>query len=195
MSTYPASAIKPGALYDAINAVKGSDQTIPLGSVRGATGLIPTATLAANVWAWVISASVAFLSSNTADGATSTANGFFTWQVPETWVTGQALVVALTVKLKSVTGTGVGDNGSGIDLTCFKQASFAVGSDLCSTAPQTFAALDTVYTKTFTIDSGSLAAGDVLNFTVVGTAIENNAGNGTLQVELEGIKVTVSNPS
>lgn len=168
--------------------------TIPLGAVRGSTGLVTTATPADAVWAYSVSANVHSLVGNTSDSTTKTSTGTFEWQVPANWKAGQVLTVNLSVKLVSVTGTGVGNNGSDIDVTCFKQDALAVGSDLCNTAAQTFTALDTRYDKAFVIDA-AIRAGDRLIFSVVGRAIENNAGNGTLQVQLERISFSLSDPA
>lgn len=195
MTVWKASAVKPTALFDAINSLKGENYNVPLGEVRGATGLVTTATPADAVWAWVIATNVGYLTTNLADGATKTSTGTFQVQLPETFRNSQSITVKLTVKLLSVTGTGVANNGSDIDILAFKQASFAIGADLCETAAQTFAALDTVYTKEFVIGSGGLAAGDRLNFNMVGRAIENDGGNGTLQVVVEKIEVALGDPS
>lgn len=174
---------------------RSADISIGIGEVRGATGLVTTATPADNVWAYSVATNVHSLVSNTADGATKTANGAVRVKLPSGWKTGQTLTVRLSVKLVAVTGTGVADNGSDIDVLAFKQTALAISADLCSTAAQTFAATNTRYDKDFTIDPASLAADDVLNINVVGRAIENDAGNGTLQVQLEKITLIVGEPS
>ena len=190
--TIKASLLRPLQMF---KDARSMDVDIPLGRVRGSTGLVTTATPADAVWAYSISSNVHSLVGNTADGTTKTSTGTFQWRVPDNWRPGQTLSVSLSVKLVSVTGTGVANNGSDIDVTAFKQSALAVSADLCSTSAQTFAALDTRYDKSFTIDMTAVRAGDLLNFTVVGRAIENDAGNGTLQVQLERIQLVISEPS
>jgi len=190
--TIKASAIKALQMF---KDIRSADIDIPIGSVRGSTGLVTTATPADAVWAYSIASNVHSLVSNTADGTTKTANGSLRVKLPSSWRPGQTLVVKLSVRLVSVTGTGVANNGSDIDVLAFKQSALAIGADLCSTSAQTFAALDTRYDKEFTIDASALRADDVLNINIVGRAIENDAGNGTLQVQLEKITLVVGEPS
>lgn len=187
-----ASLLRPLQIF---KDARSGDVDIGLGEIRGATGLVTTATPADNVWAYKVGSNVHSLVSNTADGGTKTANGTLRWKVPSSWKTGQTLVVRVTCRLTSVTGTGVANNGSDIDVLAFRQRSMAVSADLCSTAAATFAALDTLYEKEFTIDATGLSADDVLNINVVGRAIENDAGNGTLQVEVERITLVIGEPS
>ncbi len=173
----------------------GASIQVPLDRLRGGTGLVTTATPADTVWAESISSDVNLLVTVTADSATKTAIGRFPWRVPDHWVPSQTLVVDVRVKLKSVAGTGVTNNGSTIDVTCFKQVDGAVGSDLCTTNAATFAALDTWYTKSFTIDVTTVRAGDILNFSINASVVESNAGNGTLAMHLESITLNPSDPS
>lgn len=195
MTTWKASSLRPSALFGAIRGIKGSNIGVPLGAIRGSTGLVTTATPADNVWAYKFATNVQTLVSNTADGGTKTALGTFRLKLPETFVNSQSLVLRIRTKLVSVTGTGVADNASSIDLSVYKQSDGVVGADLCITAAQVYAALDTWYAKEFTIDAGNLAAGDELNFLVTGTAIESDAGNGTLQNTIEEITLIVGDPS
>lgn len=166
--------------------------TVPLGRVRGSTGLVTTATPADSVWAQLIASNVHGLTSNLADGGTKTATGTFQVALPNSYIAGEAVTVKLTAQLKSVTGTGVANNGSDLDILAYRQdpTDATVGSDICATAAATFAALDTVYVKSFTITPTTLGPGDVLNIVMVGRAIENDAGNGTLQVVVHNIEVS-----
>ena len=168
---------------------------IPLTNIRGTTGLIPDATLADSVWAWLIASNVLKVSSNAADSTTKTAAGYINFVLPPEYVSGQNLAVKITTQLISVTGTGVTNNGSDIDCEVYRQVRGAgqggVGSDLCTTAAQTYAALDTVYEKSFTIDGATLVAGDRINIKVTGRAIESNAGNGTIKNVVHAIAVDV----
>lgn len=174
---------------------RSQDIHIPLGQVRGSTGLVTTATPADGVWAYSIATFVHSLVSNTSDGTTKTSTGTFTWRVPDNWHPSQTLTLRVGTKLISVTGTGVTNNGSDIDATVYKQDALAVGSDLCGTAAATYAALDTRYDKDFTIDMTGVRAGDMMVFNIIGRAIESNAGNGTLQSQVEKITLVLSEPS
>lgn len=55
-----------------------------------------------------------------------------------------------------------------------------MGSDLVTTAAQSFAALDTWYTKDFVITPTGLVAGDRLSLVLTTSIIDNEAGAGTL---------------
>lgn len=196
MATWKASLLRPGALYDRINTVRSPDIEIDLGAVRGYTGLVTTATLADAVWAWVVANTNAFLlSTNSADDGTKTATGMFQFQLPQDWQNGQTITVNIRCQLDSTAGTGVANNGSSIDVECYEQTDDAVSADLCATAAATFAALDTFYTKSFVLNTGGLVAGDKISIKVVGSAIENDAGNGTLRVQIAKISLSVSTPS
>lgn len=164
---------------------------LPIGQVRGPTGLVTTATLAAGVWAEVVSSNVHALGGELADGATKTSVGTIQIALPDNYIAAGDVVVRLTTKLKSVTGTGVADNGSDIDLSVYEQSKVlgTVGADICATAAQVYAALDTVYQKDFVITATNLVAGDLLNLLITARAIENDGGNGSLQNLLYSVEV------
>lgn len=164
---------------------------VPIGAIRGTTGLVTTATLAAGVWAELIASNVHALAGELADSNTKTSAGTVQFQLPARYKSAGLVTVRLTTKLKSVTGTGVTNNGSDIDLEVYEQSKSAgtVGSDLNGTAAATYAAIDTVYQKDFVIDPTGLVAGDLLNLLITARAIESNAGNGSLQSYLYNVEV------
>lgn len=180
-----------GILYGNMAQTDKASHPVPIGQVRGPTGLVTTATLGAGVWAEVIASNVHRLGGELADSNTKTSVGTFQFQLPRDYVAAGDVVLRITTMLKSVTGTGVTNNGSDIDVECYEQSKTAgtVGSDICATAAQTYAALDTMYQKDFTITATGLVAGDLLNFLVTARAIESNAGNGSLQSIISGIEV------
>lgn len=104
--------------------------------------------------------------------------------LPAEYVAGQTVTVRLPVALIAAT-TGA-NNGSTIDLSVYKSdGAGAVGSDLCATAAQTFAAVDTWYNKDFTVTPTGLEPGDVLNLEITGSVIENDGGAGTLTLHMD----------
>lgn len=165
---------------------------IYIGQVRGPTGLVTTATLAAGVFAEVISSNVHALGSELADSNTKTSVGTVQFQLPENYVPGGLITVRVTTKLKKVAGTGAADNGSDMTLAAYLQSKVdgTVGATLvASGSPATYAAVDTVYAKDFTITPTGLVAGNVLNLLLTTRAIENDAGNGSLQNLVYNIEV------
>lgn len=186
------SLLRPLALFNQLLALKGADLFVPLGQVRGATGLVTTATLASGVWAQVFASHAHYLGGELADGNTKTSTGTFEFRLPDHYRQGQSVTVKFGTRLKKVAGTGAADNGSDIDCLAYETASgITVGSDLCLTSAQVYAAVDTDYVKEFVIDPAGLVAGDNVKVEVVGRAIENDAGNGSLQSVLYSIVVAL----
>ena len=109
--------------------------------------------------------------------------------LPENYVSGGSITVAVRCALIK-TGSPV-DDASTIDLVAYKQADGAKGSDLCATAAATFAALDTWYTKSFTITPTGLVAGDKLNLFFTGTVKDTEAGGGTIILNIDAVNVLV----
>ena len=117
------------------------------------------------------------------DNETETSVGYALVQLPENYVAAGDI----TVRLRSAivkTGAAVND-GSTLDLSAYKQADGAVGSDICATAAATFAALDTWYNKDFSITATGLAAGDKLLLKVTSAITDSEAGGGTLRLNIE----------
>lgn len=188
--TVRSSLLRPLALFNQILALKGGDMHVPLGDVRGGTGLVTTATLAASVWAQVFSTNAHYLAGELADANTKTSIGTFEVRLPDHYRSGQTITLRLGTRLKAVTDTIASNNGSDLDASAYKVATgITVGSDLVSTAAATYAAVDTDYTKDFTVDPVGLVAGDVLKFVVTGRAIEAGAEGGSLQSVLYKIVV------
>ena len=138
-----------------------------------------------------VASHVETLVGQTADSATKTSVARFRYALPDNYVAGGTITFTIATKLISVTGTGVTNNGSDCDLSAYKQAHGAVGSDLVTTNAATYAALDTWYDKAFTVDPTGLVAGDVLSFEITLRAIESNAGNGTLQSAIGEVSIAV----
>lgn len=178
-------------VYGKMAAADKASHGVMIGQVRGPTGLVTTATLGAGVFAEVVASNVHRLGGELADGNTKTSVGTFQFQLPKDFVAAGDVVVRVTTMLKSVTGTGVANNGSDVDISAYEQSKTAgtVGSDICETAAQTYAALDTMYQKDFVITATGLVAGDLLNILLTCRAIENDAGNGSLQSIISGVEV------
>lgn len=158
---------------------------LDLWTMRTRTGLVLTATLAAALWATVTAAStnVRLVAGELADANTKTSAGIFAYTLPDNYVAGAAITVRVQSQALVAGGDTIASNsGSDIDVLVYKQASGAIGSDLCTTAAQTpYVAAATSYNSDFVVTPTGLVAGDVLNIVVVGRCIEAGAEGGTLQ--------------
>lgn len=157
--------------------------SVPISALRDATGLpLGTAELAGgfNV---SLSANVLVAQAEIADNETEVSTVYAQVSLPPEYKAGGAITVRLPCTIVK-TGAAV-DNGSTIDLNVYKQTNGAVGSDLCATAAQTFAAVDTWYNKAFTVTPTGLVAGDVLNLVITSSVVDSEAGAGTLRLNLD----------
>lgn len=109
------------------------------------------------------------LKGETANGETETSVGYCTFTLPPEYVAGGDIKFRMHC---CIAGAGT-NNGSTIDISAYKLASGAVGSDLCATAAQTFAAKTTYYDKDFTITATGLEAGHDLLIKITATVIES----------------------
>jgi len=95
--------------------------------------------------------------------------GYIQFVLPPEYVAAGEVKIRLHCKID---GAGT-DNASTIDVEVYEQADGAVGSDICATAAQTFAAKSTWYDKDFTVTATGLVAGDVLIIKVTSSVIES----------------------
>lgn len=160
---------------------------VPVTSLRGATGLILTATEVAGGFNLAVATNVLTAQAEITDNETEASVCVASIVLPQNYVAGSPITVRLPVAIVK-TGSPT-DNGSTIDLEVYKQASGAVGSDLCATAAQTFAALDTWYNKDFSVTATGLAAGDVLQLKITSSIIDSEAGAGTMRLNMDAVKV------
>ena len=158
---------------------------IPISHIMSPTGIPLTATGGAGLFKAVVSSNVWNIASETATSGTKTDVAIFRFILPANYVAGQNISFKADCVLTQ--GSAATDGGSSIDLSVYKQSSGAIGSDLCTTDAQTFAAIGTWYTKTFVVNSAGLSAGDVLNFKITGVVIESAAD--TLVISIEKVQV------
>jgi len=121
------------------------------------------------------------------DNETEVSDTFAQFKLPPSYVAGGDVSVSVRCILAK-TGAAV-NNGSTLDMICYKQADGATGLDICATAAQTFAAVDTYYTKTFVVTPTGLVAGDTLNLKFASSVIDSEAGGGTLQLKIDKISL------
>lgn len=161
--------------------------SVPVTALRNATGLIPTATEAAGGFNLSVASHVFVAKAEVTDNETEVSACTAQIVLPKNYVAGSDITVRIPCALiKSGSPT---NNGSTIDLVVYKQASGAVGSDLCATAAQTFAALDTWYDKDFVVTGAGLNPGDTLNLEITSSVIDSEAGAGTIILNMDALKV------
>lgn len=163
---------------------------IPPSSIRSLTGLILTATETAGTFNIAVASEVFKVQGEITDNETEVSVGYAFLALPSGYVAGTDVVVQIPCSIVS-TGAAV-NNGSTVDLEARVQALIAVGSDLCATAAQTFAALDTVYTKSFTITGTTLLPGDVIVLKLTSSIIDSEAGGGTLRFNMDALKALIT---
>lgn len=95
--------------------------------------------------------------------------GYIQFVLPPEYVNGGDVRLRLRCQID---GAGT-NNGSTIDIEAYEMADGAVGSDLCETAAQTFAAKTTYYDKDFVITATTLASGDILVIKITSSVIES----------------------
>lgn len=132
-------------------------------------------------------ANVIKLEGEVTDNETEVSVGYFQFILPPQYVAaGDVTVRFRSELLKAGSPT---NNGSTLDLECYEQADAAVGADIVSTAAVTYAALDTFYSKDFSVTATGLVAGDILNCRVTASIIDSEAGGGTIIWTSDPIKV------
>lgn len=178
-----------GAVDDVTIEINGSDQialkevpleahALPLTSWVGPTGLVLTATETAGSFNRAVSSHALVLKGEVTDNETEVSVAIAELVLPANYVAGGDITIRIRTALIK-TGSAV-DNGSTIDLSAYKQGDGAVGSDLVTTAAQSFAAVDTWYSKDFVIDATGLVAGDRLTLELTTSIVDSEAGGGTL---------------
>jgi hypothetical protein len=118
------------------------------------------------------------------DDETETSVLWFQVVLPENYVA--AGDVRIRVK-NALIGAGT-NNASTLDCEAYEQdGNGAVGADICATAAVSPTAAWA--TSDFVVTATGLVAGDILNVKITAAVIENDAGAGTLQIQLDGIAV------
>ncbi len=156
---------------------------IPISALRHTTGVPLTASETAGGFNVSVGSNIHKAQGEITDNETEVSVCLFQFVLPPEYVAGGDIKVRLPVAIiKTAAAT---DNGSTIDVSVYRQEDGAVGSDLCATAAQTFAAVDTWYDKDFTVTATGLVAGDVLNVVITASIIDSEAGGGTLRLNLD----------
>lgn len=164
-----------------------AEHGIPLTSVRGATGLSLVATETAGGFNVSLSSDVLILQGEVTDNETEVSVCVAEYVLPDNYVAEGDITVRIRAAIiKTAAGN---DNGSTLDLSVFKQGDGAVGSDLCDTAAQTFAAVNTWYDNDFTVTATGLAAGDRLTLKITSSVVDDEAGGGTLRMNIAKLSV------
>ncbi len=164
---------------DALQAYPVDLKTVTFTSLAGAE--------AAGTFNEKVATNVLKLQGEVTDNETEVSVGYFRYILPPSYVAAGDVVVRFRSALVA-SGSPV-NNGSTLDLECYKQADAAVGSDLVATAAVTFAALDTYYSKDFTVTATTLVAGDILSCKVTTSIVDSEAGAGTIIWTSDPIKV------
>lgn len=160
---------------------------IPISSLRHTTGVPLTAAETAGGFNVSLASHVHKAQAEVTDNETEVSVTHALFPLPANYIAGGAITVRLRVAI--IATAAAVNNGSTIDLVAYKQADGAVGSDLCETAAQTFAALDTWYSKDFVITPTGLVAGDLLQLEITSSIVDSEAGAGTLRLNMETPKV------
>lgn len=164
---------------------------LPAGSIVSSAGAALTAAETAGTFDITVGTNTIVVNGEVTDNETEVSVAYFQFVLPPEYVSAGSVVIRLPCALiKAASPT---DGGSTIDLEVYEQSDAgAVGADLCATAAQTFAAMDTWYTKDFTVTATGLVAGDVLNVKITSTVIDGEAGGGTIIFNLAPPKILLS---
>lgn len=135
-----------------------------------------------------VSSNTIILRGNSPNSNTQTDTSWFQFALPPEYVAAGDITARVNCKY-----TAAPDTAGTIDVTCFKvtKTTGAVGSDICATAAQNLAASSTA--TDFTITPTGLAAGDLLNISIVtafqdqnGTAGEAEIGSVEVLLDVKG---------
>lgn len=160
--------------------------------VKAADGSHLVAAESAGTFNVSVVANVILLKGEVTDNETEVSVGYAQFMLPPEYVAATDLVLRLPVNV--VKTAAAVDNGSTVDVEAYEQSEAAgtVGADLCATAAQTFAAVDTWYNKDFTITGAALLPGDVVNFKLTSSIIDSEAGGGTLRLSMAKPRLLIS---
>lgn len=131
---------------------------IPINQVMAADGAPLAVTETAGDFYLNLGTNTINLRGEEAISETETSIGYVQFVLPPEYVAAGDITFRLRC---CIAGAGT-NNASTIDISAYKYADGAVGSDICATAAQTFAAKTTYYNKDFTITATGLVAGDCL---------------------------------
>lgn len=161
--------------------------TIPITSLRNTTGLILTATEAAGGFNLAVATDVWLALGEVTDNETEVSVCRATLVLPADYVAGTNLTFQVPCALIT-TATAV-NNGSTLTLAVYTQASGANSSTLVTSGPVTFAAVDTWYTKEFTVNGAALVPGTVLQVKYTTSIVDSEAGAGTMIFKMDATQV------
>lgn len=185
--TLPSGAIERDDLATETSAVYG----IPINRIVSNAGAALTAAETAGTFDVTIGTNTYLANGEVTDNETEVSVAYTQFVLPPEYVAASSVTIRLPCALIK-TGSPT-NNGSTIDLEVYEQSDAgAVGSDLVTTAAQTFAALDTWYTKDFVVTGTGLVAGDVINIKITSSVIDSEAGAGTIIFNLAPPKVLLS---
>jgi hypothetical protein len=161
---------------------------IPASRILSNAGAALTAAETAGTFDITVGTNTIVVNGEVTDNETEVSVAYFQFVLPPEYVAAGDVVIRLPAALiKTAAPT---NNGSTLDLEVYEQSDAgAVGADICASAAATFAALDTWYTKDFTITATNLVAGDVLNVKITSSVIDSEAGGGTIILNLAPPKV------
>jgi hypothetical protein len=191
--TVTSSLTATGLLARAGLTAESKTYAVPITSLLSDAGASLLAAETAGTWNVNVASNVIRAQGEVTDNETEVSVCWAQFVLPPEYVAAGNLTLTLPVKLvKTAAAT---DNGSTIDALVYlasEDGTFAVGSDICATAAQTFAAVDTAYEKAFTITGTTLVPGSVINISISSSIIDNEAGGGTLRINMEAPKLTMS---
>lgn len=174
-----AAAIARSKLAEDALAVYG----ISIENVRSDAGAALTAAETAGTFDVTVGTNTIIVNGEVTDNETEVSVCYVKFILPAEYVAAGDVTVRLRCALIK-TGAPT-DNGSTIDVEAYEQTDNAVGADLCATAAQSFAAMDTWYNKDFTVTAAGLVAGDVLIIKITSSVIDSEAGGGTIVFNME----------
>lgn len=183
--TVPAGSISRASLTEDALALHG----VTVFDLRQTTGIPLVASETAGNFNVSVAANVVLAQGEITDNETEVSVTQFQYILPPGYQAAGDVTIRITCVLVA-TGTPT-DNGSTVDISAYYQFGESVGSDLVTTAAQTFAALDQSYTKVFELDEATLAAGATLNVVVTSSVVDSEAGAGTIRFNMEAPKIGV----
>lgn len=166
--TLTSPVINGGYTYN-LTDVKSTTLGIPVNQIMAADGAPLGVSETAGDFFLSLGTNFMELRGEEANNETETSVGYIQYILPPEYVSGGYVKIRFRCQLD---GAGT-NNGSTLDVSTYKMADGAVGSDICTTGPVSFTAKSTYYNKDFMITATDLVAGDVLVFKITTSVIEN----------------------
>lgn len=164
---------------------------IPVYDLRSTTGVPLTAAETQGNFNIDLTSNVALAQGEVTDNETEASVVNFQFALPSTYNAGDNLTITLPVAI--IATAAAVNNGSTIDINAYRSLAIGtVGADICATAAQTFAALDTWYAKAFVITGTTLGPGDTLNVKITSSVIDSEAGAGTLRLNMDAPLISLN---